>query len=149
MLCKIENFRVTPSLPALGAIASALGIELSKLFDGLDGSPAIEVGRVKDRTAIKRDNSPWKYVRLLAHRMDHAVEPFIVEVPPSELRRKAYPHEGDEFMLMLSGTLEFVYGETTYRLEKGDCTYSSGQVRHTLINPTNRPASILVVYCTR
>ena len=52
-------------------------------------------------------------------------------------------------MLMLSGTLDFIHGDKTYRLKKGDSTYSNGNVEHTLINPTQQPARILVVYCNQ
>ena len=36
MLSKVENFRVTPSLPTIIKIAAALEIPLEKLFKGLD-----------------------------------------------------------------------------------------------------------------
>jgi transcriptional regulator with XRE-family HTH domain len=39
-LSKVENFRVTPSLPALANIAGVLGVSLSELFEGLDSPPA-------------------------------------------------------------------------------------------------------------
>ncbi len=147
MLCKIENFRVTPSLPALSSIARGLGIPLARLFEGLDGTPELEVVRPTSRRKMKRDDSPWTYFALLSNRGDYLMEPFIVEILPGRQRLEKHAHEGDEFMLMLSGTLDFVHGEKAHRLHKGDSTYSNGNVRHTLINPTHKPARILVVYC--
>jgi transcriptional regulator with XRE-family HTH domain len=38
-LSKVENFRVTPSLPALGEIAKALGVKVSSLLEDLDKRP--------------------------------------------------------------------------------------------------------------
>lgn len=147
MLCKIENFRVTPSLPALGAIARALGVTLATLFEGLDEPAGLEIVRAGARKRMKRDDSPWTYLALLSNRAEYAVEPFIVEIPAGRQRTETHTHEGDEFMLMLDGVLDFVHGEKTHRLRKGDSTYSNGNVRHTLINPTKKPARILVVYC--
>jgi len=147
MLCKIENFRVTPSLPALRSIARGLGVSLATLFDGLEGPPELEIVRAADRKKMKRDNSPWTYYSLLSNRADYLLEPFIVEIPPGKQRTEARAHEGDEFMLMLAGTLDFVHGDKTHRLRQGDSTYSSGSVKHTLVNPTKKPAKILVVYC--
>jgi transcriptional regulator with XRE-family HTH domain len=147
MLCKIENFRVTPSLPAIGAIAKALGVTLSALFTDIEDPPEVEVIRAKERKHLKRDDAPWDYYALLSNQSNYRVEPFIVEVPPGKPARPKKSHEGDEFMFMLSGTLDFVHGEKTYRLNQGDSTYSNGNVEHTLINPTQKPASILVVYC--
>jgi transcriptional regulator with XRE-family HTH domain len=147
MLCKIENFRVTPSLPALGAIAKALKITLAALFSGLEDPPELEVIQSRERKMIKRDDSAWSYFALLSNQANYQVEPFIVEIPPGKPARKKHSHEGDEFMFMIYGTLDFVHGDKTYRLKKGDSTYSNGNIAHTLINPTRATAKILVVYC--
>ena len=53
-LSKVENFRVTPSLPALSSIASVLGITLSELFEGLDNHPVLVVVRGDERKSIKK-----------------------------------------------------------------------------------------------
>jgi len=147
MLSKIENFRVTPSLPAVGSVARALGVPLARLFDGLDTVPELEVIRVRQRKKIRRDDSHWDYYPLLSNRADYLVEPFVVCIPPGRQRRQPHAHEGDEFMFMLEGTLDFVHGEKTVRLRAGDSTYSSGRTRHTLVNPAGKTAKILVVYC--
>ncbi len=147
MLCKIENFRVTPSLPGLGSIARGLGITLAGLFEGLETVPELEVFGAKSRKKMKRDDSPWTYYALLSNRGDYLMEPFIVEIPPGRQRLEKQAHEGDEFMFLLSGTLDFVHGDKTHRLHKGDSTYSNGNVKHTLINPTLKTAQILVIYC--
>ncbi|NLE28671.1 MAG: cupin domain-containing protein [Phycisphaerae bacterium] len=149
MLCKIENFRVTPSLPAIAAIAKALGVTLSALFTDIEDPPEVEVVCAHERKLIHRDDSAWSYYALLSNQANYHVEPFIVEIPPGHPPRKKQSHEGDEFMLMLSGTLDFIHGDKTYRLKKGDSTYSNGNVEHTLINPTQQPARILVVYCNQ
>ena len=39
VLSKVENFRVTPSLATLTKIASAFGVSMSELFEGLDEKP--------------------------------------------------------------------------------------------------------------
>jgi len=44
-LSKVENFRVTPSLPALFQIAQALQVPLSDLFEGLETRPPLVVVR--------------------------------------------------------------------------------------------------------
>ena len=43
VLSKFENFRVTPSLGALGNIAEALGVTMSELLDGVDEKPTMVV----------------------------------------------------------------------------------------------------------
>ena len=40
-LSKVENFRITPSLPALSQIASALSVTVAELVAGLDAKPTL------------------------------------------------------------------------------------------------------------
>ena len=56
-LSKVENFRITPSLPALARVAEALRIPLATLLEGLDAKPQIVLTKKKDRrpsSAIRR-----------------------------------------------------------------------------------------------
>ena len=54
VLSKFENFRVTPSLGALGNIAEALGVTMSELLDGVDERPSMVVVR---RTSVCRSSA--------------------------------------------------------------------------------------------
>jgi transcriptional regulator with XRE-family HTH domain len=54
-LSKVENFRITPSLPALARIAEALRSPLSTLLEGLDTKPQLVLTRKNERTALQRD----------------------------------------------------------------------------------------------
>ncbi len=143
----LQVFLATHRTRSHAGAARALGVALAKLFEGLDEPAGLEIVRAGERRKMKRDDSPWTYLALLSNRAEYAVEPFIVEVPPGRQRTETHAHEGDEFMLMLDGVLDFVHGEKTHRLRKGDSTYSNGSIRHTLINPAKKRARILVVYC--
>jgi transcriptional regulator with XRE-family HTH domain len=147
MMSKIENFRVTPSLPAVGLVATALGTTLSDLFQGLDERPQISVVRADRRRTLRRDESPWTYSSLGAERTNRKLDPFLVEIPPGRQRGQPDAHEGEEFMFLLEGRLDFLYGGKTYSLHPGDSVYHDGNVEHNLINPSGRTARILVVFC--
>ena len=147
MMSKIENFRVTPSLPAISTIARALGTTLSDLFQGLDDHPQLTIVRAGDRRTIQRDESPWTYFSLTTERTSRKLDPFIIEIPPGKQRNASDAHEGEEFMLILKGKLDFVYGQHTHSLNSGDSLYCNGNVKHNLINPSEKAARILVVYC--
>ena len=43
LLSKVENFRVTPTLPTLAKLCEALGVKLSELLDGLDAKPKLSI----------------------------------------------------------------------------------------------------------
>ena len=63
VLSKFENFRVTPSLGALGNIAEALGVTMSELLDGVDEKPKMVVVQ----TALGEDESVAEGIWSLEH----------------------------------------------------------------------------------
>src|SRR5436190_19902844 len=66
-LSKVENFRITPSLPALARVSEVLGTTISKLLDGLDDKPEIDITRAGERRLVERDaqNSNIVYHQLI------------------------------------------------------------------------------------
>ncbi len=146
-LSKVENFRVTPSLPALSSIAQALGVSLAELFEGLDSRPPIVVVRKSERHQIKRDEdvSHYHYESLAHTRPARRMDPFILTIDPGD-DRPALGHGGEEFMMVLTGTVELEYGDTSHTLRSGDSAYFDGATPHRVLNPGKSPAQALIVY---
>ena len=147
-LSKFENFRVTPSLGALGNIAAALGVTMSDLLDGVDEKPRMVVVRKDERLPLERDRpgSRIRYNALAHKRRDKVMEPFLLEVPSGIARSKRLAHEGEEFIMVLNGRIDYEYGDERLRLDEGDCMYADGSVEHTLNNPDDDTAEVLVVW---
>ena len=148
VLSKVENFRITPSLSTLSKIASALGVTMSDLFEGLDDRPKMVIVRKEEREVIERDrpNSKIVYHALAHKRSGKAMEPFLLEIPPGTARRQKLAHEGEEFLMILEGAVDYEYGDQKFRLEEGDCLYEDGNVEHTINNPNATPAKVLCIY---
>ena len=149
-LSKFENFRVTPSLGALGSIAEALGVTMSDLLDGVDEKPRMVVVRKSERQTLERDrpDSRIRYNALAHTRGDKVMEPFLLEVPTGVARSRRLAHEGEEFIMVLNGAIDYEYGDERLRLEVGDCMYADGSVEHTLNNPGDDAAEVLVVWAS-
>ena len=149
-LSKFENFRVTPSLGALGSIAEALGVTMSVLLDGVDEKPRMVVVRKGERQTLERDrpDSRIRYNALAHTRGDKVMEPFLLEVPTGVARSRRLAHEGEEFIMVLNGAIDYEYGDERLRLEVGDCMYADGSVEHTLNNPGDDAAEVLVVWAS-
>lgn len=149
VLSKVENFRVTPSLPALGRIAKALQVSVAEIFEGLDEKPELVVVRKNERTLVERDRpkSKIRYEALAHKRQNKAMEPFLVQIPPGNARKEALTHEGEEFLLVLSGEIDLEYGDTVVHLGQDDAAYFEGSVKHRLVNKQKLPADLLIVYC--
>ena len=148
-LSKVENFRVTPSLPALGRIAKALGVSVSELVEGLDERPQLVVIRNNERNVVQRDHSPRNrsiYESLAHKRMNRVMDPFLITIPGGVSREKALTHEGEEFLYVQSGSVQFEYDGEIAALRTGDSLYFDANVPHRLLNPNKRPAKVLCVF---
>lgn len=149
LLSKVENFRVTPSLPTLARITEALGLTMSELLDGLDSKPLISIVRAADRREVERDQSDIRYFSLAHGRPDRKMDPFELVIPPHGGRREPMPHEGEEFLIVLEGRVEFDFGDESYRLEVGDAVYFDAETNHCVYNKTASPARVLCMFLGR
>lgn len=147
-LSKVENARVTPSLPALGEIAKALGVTLSRLLEDLEKRPEFVLVKRGDGLRVSRDGESESIVyESLAHeRPQRAMDPFVLTVPPGGGRSKNLFHEGEEFLRVLSGKAEFHYGNSVHELAAGDSLYFDASTPHHLINSGRVPAQILCIF---
>jgi len=147
-LSKVENFRVTPSLPALGEIAKALGVKVSSLLEDLDSRPDFVIVKSGDGLRVSRDSeaSSIVYESLAHERPDRTMDPFVLIVPPGGGRSKSLSHDGEEFLRVLSGKVQFFYGEGVHELAAGDSLYFDAVTPHRLENPGPKPAQVLCVF---
>lgn len=147
-LSKVENFRITPSLTALARVAEVLGTTTSKLLEGLDEKPQMVVTRAAERRRVERDaqNSNIVYHQLVTGRLSRMMNPFLLEVPARGGRTVARPHEGEEFLIVLSGKVILEYDGKEHKLAAGDSAYFDAETPHRLQNPTAAPAQVLCVF---
>jgi transcriptional regulator with XRE-family HTH domain len=151
MLSKVENFRVTPTLPTLAKLCETLGVKLSELVDGLDTKPKLCVVRRSQRKSIERDGgvSNIAYHSLAHLRANRAMDPFELVVPPKGGRKQPMPHEGEEFLLVLKGKVEFEFDGEVQSLAEGDSLYFDAETEHRLFNVTDKEARVLCVFLER
>ncbi|HEX16329.1 MAG TPA: cupin domain-containing protein [Deltaproteobacteria bacterium] len=56
------------------------------------------------------------------------MEPYVIT--PAFEETAVFQHEGEEFLYVLEGTHEFIYGDQRYIMEEGDCVYFDSEVPH-------------------
>lgn len=137
-LSKVERSQKAPPYATLTKIAEALDIEvttiLSKTVHPLNVRPLADVRICLSRGnkhQIIRETDPvseYDYEVLAAEKPGKNMEPFIVHAPFDIPR--TYTHEGEEFIYVMDGQLEFFYGEDTYILNPGDNIYFDAIVPH-------------------
>lgn len=147
-LSKVERSQKAPPYSTLNKIAGALGIEVTSMFEkNIEPRDDIRISFQKknDGNIIKATSqfSGYDYEILGASKPGKNMEPFIIH-SPWEITKK-YSHEGEEFMYVMEGKLEFLYGEETYILEKGDNVYFDSCVPHSGKSLGDKKAIVLVV----
>ena len=74
------------------------------------------------------------------------MEPFIIDIEQNEDKDfHLSAHEGEEFIMVMKGTLEINYGKNTYVLEAGDSIYYDSIVPHHVHAFEGQAAQILAV----
>ena len=149
LLSKIENFRTLPSLPVLAAIARSLNIGVENLVKNVGAETSVphQLVSANRRVPVKREKSKgFKYATLLARSLGNmGFESFVLTLAPGA-KRKPVSTDGDEFIFMLRGEIQFVVGREKFRLSAGDVLYFDGRVPHVPLNLTKSSAELLVIY---
>lgn len=155
LIRKIEEGDILPSLTPLIKISRTLGVRLGTLLDDRIQDEPIIVRKGKSQRVIhfsgreeETDTTNLNFYSLGAGKSDRHMEPFIIDV---ELHRddfKLSSHEGEEFIYVLDGEVEIIYGQETYRLSKGDSIYYDSVVPHHLHAAGKDNAKILAVIYT-
>ncbi|MDP3035363.1 MAG: XRE family transcriptional regulator [Methanobacteriaceae archaeon] len=153
LLEHIENGDVVPSLTPLIKIAKALDVRIGTFMDDVQqrGPVIVEQGQTekviyfsgqKDQTK----ESALEFYSLASGKCDRHMEPFLIDVDiHDDAEFKLESHEGEEFIYVIEGEIEIVYGSEKYTVSKGDTIYYDSVVPHHLHAYGEKPAKILAV----
>jgi transcriptional regulator with XRE-family HTH domain len=148
---KIESGAVTTSLTPLLKLARGLGVRLGTFLDDAELSGPVLTKKSGDdveavRFAGPNDKEGLAFHALAANKRDRNMEPFIIDVHPAKDDNYLLSsHEGEEFIYVLGGAIEVIYGKHNYRVEQGDSIYYDSIVPHHLHAADNKDARILAV----
>ena len=115
---KIENGELIPGLTPLIKIARVLGVRLGTFLDDQqDIGPVIT--RKDEKKGITRfsdkdnpDHSDLDFYSLALNKAGRHMEPFMIDIfPSSEESFKLSSHVGEEFIFVMKGEVEVIYGK--------------------------------------
>ncbi|MFQ5914661.1 MAG: helix-turn-helix domain-containing protein [Nitrospinota bacterium] len=131
VLSKIENGKVSSPISTYSRICSALNVALADMFSDEDGEDPVIVQRA-ERKLLSRTGTPfgYTYYSLAPNRLGRRMAPFLLIYPHDLAEIPTFHHGGEEFVFILKGGLEFIYGDKTLTLSEGDSLYIDAQVRH-------------------
>ena len=154
-LSQIENHHVVPPVATLLKLARAFDVGLAYFFQDEVGVDRIAITRRAERVRVERRPHHRKgevnyiYEALDTKKTNKHMEPFLVEFPVQDTSEMIFMnHEGEEFLHVLEGTLEFRTIDRVEVLGPGDSIYFESELSHSFRCLGEKPARALVVVWT-
>ena len=156
LLSQIEMGVVSPPVATLLKISRALHVTIGFFFQNGDMEEKVvlvrrDESKVIDSRYFGREESGYYYEALAYKKSKKYMEPFLVEFKRKKVEKLSYfSHDGEEFIYLLEGVLEFRTENQQYVLYPGDSLYFESSIPHAYRALERKNARALtVVYPTR
>lgn len=141
----VEAGEVYPALGVLVKLSRALGQRLGTFMDD-QYKPDPVIVRTNERAGEQTSHKAgtaggFSYFPLGRGKTDRHMEPFFIEIAGGAEAHFS-SHEGEEFIVVVSGEVELHYGDETHVLAAGDSAYYNSVVQHLVKAANGQPASI-------
>lgn len=151
-LSQIENDHVIPPIATLLKLARALNVGMAFFFQDEIGSEKISITRQEERVSVERRPHQEKgevdylYIALETKKTNKSMEPFLVEFPVRASEDMVFmTHEGEEFLYVTEGRVEFRTVDRVEELGPGDSIYFESDLSHAFRCISDEPAKALAV----
>lgn len=143
-LSQIENGSAVPSLTALQLIAAELGVEVADFFPD-ERRPGTRLIRSGERREFRIERgSGEEYVVLAGQVHDHAFSALYARhLPGPSGSERPFRHLGEEFGIVLKGTLRVTIDGDDYDLGPGDWLHYSSHPSHSAHVTSDEPVEML------
>jgi len=133
MLSKIENGHTSPSLTTLKNLARALNVPFTALFQRFEEQR--DASHVKAGEGLKierRGTRAGHQYALLGHSVHKqvAVEPYMITLNHESEVFPLFQHDGQEFLYVVEGAMDYHHGGRSYRMEPGDSLFFDADAPH-------------------
>lgn len=133
LVSKIENAKVSSPISTYSNIASALGVNFGDLLRGEEEAGCVVIRR-NERKLVSRKRSAhgYQFESLGFKWANKKFNPFLLTYLPKP-RSAPLPNftfDGEEFIFLLEGEIEMLYGKERYHLHHGDCIFLDGSNPH-------------------
>lgn len=144
---KMENGESELSVSTLQKIAQHYEVSLDALLFGEEPHMSGYFLTRKGRGLSVERRKAYHYESLASGFRGRKAEPFVVTLEPKaeDAPRESNSHAGQEFNMVLSGTVELTIGQKTLTLEEGDSIYFDATQPHGMRALGGQPARFLAI----
>jgi transcriptional regulator with XRE-family HTH domain len=142
----IESGKTYPPIGSIIKLSRALGQRVGTFMDDqfVKDPLIIKAGSRKEETSSHRGaDGHYHYYPLAKGKTDRHMEPLYIRIEADE-KEELSSHEGEEFIIVISGDIKLIYGKEVHMLKAGDTVYYNSLVPHHL-GSTSGPAEIFAV----
>ncbi len=148
LIVNIEEGNTYPAINVMVKLSRSLGQRLGTFTDDQfrEDPLIVRENERREEAVPHRGTNPngYHYYLLGKGKTDRHMEPFFIKIEPTE-NMELSSHEGEEFIIVVSGEVVLRYGHDTYRLQEGDSMYYNSVVPHHVGAANGAPASIYAV----
>jgi len=149
LISQIENGHISPPIGTLTRIARFFDVKMADFFTEQEEPRRYEVVRAGEQSA-RRDMIPdtgmKRAVELFSnHPYAKKLAPSLIEIPATAKEDSGHSHAGEEFVLVIEGSLIICYGAHDIKLDEGDSIYFDADTVHSFISAGNQGAKLLSI----
>jgi len=143
-LSMIERGRTSPSVSTLYKLSEALEVPITAFFRTVPPRQGIVYRKADERSRVEFQRGLWE--GLGGESFIGRVEPFMLTLDPGATSGPhGLVHSGHEFVICLSGQLEYEVEGGRYSLSSGDSLLFASRLHHRWRNPGKTVANVLFV----
>ncbi|MGB2662216.1 MAG: XRE family transcriptional regulator [Candidatus Omnitrophota bacterium] len=146
-LSRMENDKMTGTLPSHTKICKALGASLVELYRELeDEAKVVEAVPRKKRTEHFVHARKAKYELLVTKAMDKKIMPLMIKIGTGGETQKERNKPGvEKFIYVLAGAVEASVGGEKFELKHGDSLYFDASLEHFIKNRSKTEAEAICI----
>lgn len=141
-ISQLERDLTSPAISTLQDILDCLGTNLQEFF-----SEEIMNEQVvfTDSNYFVKESLDQGYAIhwIVPDAKKRQLEPIIIELKPDCSSEEDTPHPGEEFGMVLNGSVTLVFGKEKFKLKRGDCFQFKPNKNHMLKNTGKATAKVL------
>ena len=149
LLSRIENNQVSPPIATLSKIARGLEVPIGIFFEEDEknyGGYSVTYKNERKQVIRRGTKTGFTYYSLTGLKTRHLIEPFVVRYPVVEKEpTKLFDHPGEEFLMVLKGKMDLVYGKERISLKAGDAIHFDPATPHRGQNAGEEESECLVI----
>lgn len=144
-IAQVEDERLSPPVAFILGMAKVMEVDPGTFLNS-EEQAAITDRRAK---AYRQRTQSYSYTTLTPEAENSHLRAFMITIEPHLAHKPvAYKHEGEEFIFVMEGELEFTLGPKVHQLKAGESIHFNSDIPHKLKSQSNESTRCLVVLYT-